>query len=135
MEYLSTNPDNAFTLQLPKCGEKRNILESYSVTQAQLDTEQICINTLLATHGYLDQCKKNPNRKPDYDMYDTKNEAVQKLLLNHPFPRHQGPFENCMTGLQYKRRGQVHLQLLLDIPTQRQSAMQIVVLKQPNCPR
>ena len=101
MEYLSTSPHNSFTLKLPKCGEKRNILEYYSVTQAQLDIEEICINTLLASDGYLDQCKRNPSRKPDYDMYDTKNEAVQKLLFHHPFPRHQGPFQNDMAGLQY----------------------------------
>ena len=73
MEYLSTSPHNSFTLKLPKCGEKRNILEYYSVTQAQLDIEEICINTLLASDGYLDHCKRNPSRKPDYNMYDTKN--------------------------------------------------------------
>ena len=101
MEYRSTNSDNAFKLKLPKCGENRNILKSYSVTQAQLDTEEICINTLLTPQYYIDKYKKNPNQKPDYEMYDTHNEAVQKLLLNHPFPRHQGPFENIMTGLQY----------------------------------
>ena len=83
MEYLGTIPENDYKLILPKCGNKRNVLECYSTTEKQLAEEDKCINTL------------------DDGLLETKQEALTKLLTNHPFPIHQGPFERNINGLQY----------------------------------
>jgi hypothetical protein len=67
MEYLGTIPENDYKLILPKCGNKRNVLECYSTTEKQLAEEDKCINTL------------------DDGLLETKQEALTKLLTNHPF--------------------------------------------------
>ena len=98
MEYLNTIPNTSYILTLPKCGNTRNVLECYSIAENQLLEEERCINTLQVSDEYLHQQKiYNPNN----DLLETNQEAVQKLLLNHPFPRHQGPFEKDITYLQY----------------------------------
>ena len=69
-----------------KYQECARVLQCYSIAENQLLDE------------YLHQQKiYNPNN----DLLETNQEAVQKLLLNHPFPRHQGPFEKDITYLQY----------------------------------
>ena len=98
MEYLSTIPENGYMLSLPKCGKNRNVLECYSTTEKQLLEEDTCMNTLDASEGYLNQ-QKYYNK--DYGLLETKQEALTKLLTNHPFPIHQGPFEKEINGVQY----------------------------------
>ena len=100
MEYVSTSPDKS-VLRLPKCGAERNVLECYSVTEKQLADEQRCINTLLSSEGYLDQLKKYGPDKNN-DMLESKKAAIQNLLLSHPFPRNQGPFDKPMSELKYE---------------------------------
>ena len=98
MEYLSTIPENDYKLSLPKCGNNRNVLECYSTTEKQLAEEDKCMNTLDASEGYLNQQKYNNKNN---GLIETKQEALTKLLTNHPFPIHQGPFERNINGLQY----------------------------------
>ena len=80
--------EEVYKLSLPKCGNKRNVLETYSVTEKQLLDEDECIKTLIASSYELDQ-----------------QEALNKLLSNHPFPLHQGPFEKHISSLQYHYEG------------------------------
>ena len=101
MDYLSTIPQGFHKVSLPKCGKNRNMLECYCLTDDQLSTEETCIRTLNASEGYINQQKN----KPGNDLLKSKQEALQKLLSNHPFPIHQGPFEKHISGLQYEYRG------------------------------
>ena len=101
MEYQSTNPINDYKLRLPKCGSERNWLECYKITEKQLLDEERCIDTLTSTEGWLHIQRR---RNPGIIVY-TKEEALQKLLFSHPFPRHQGPFERHISELQYGYKG------------------------------
>ena len=80
MEYV----EEVYKLSLTKCGNKGNVLETYSVTEKQLLGEDECTKTLIASSYDLDQ-----------------QEALKKLLSNQPFPLHQGPFEKHISSLQY----------------------------------
>ena len=84
MDYV----EEVYKLSLPKCGNKRNVLENYKVTEKQLLDEDECIKTLIASSYELD-----------------RQEALKKLLSNHPFPLHQGPFEKHISSLQYDYEG------------------------------
>jgi hypothetical protein len=103
MEYLNTIPDSSYILKLPKCGSNRNVVDCSSVTETQLLDEERCINTLNVSAAYLHEQK---SKHKNADLLETKQEALQKLLLNHPFPRYQGPFEKHITDLQYDCRGE-----------------------------
>ena len=98
MEFQSTNPVDSYKLKLPKCGNERNILDCYKLTDKQLSDEERCIATLTSSEGYLHQERmKNPGN----NQLQTKEEALQMLLLSHPFPKHQGPFEKHISEVQY----------------------------------
>ena len=102
MEYQSTIPVNNYKLKLPKCGSERNWLECYKITEKQLLDEERCIDTINSTEGWLhNQRMKNPGNH----NVSTKEEALQTLLLSHPFPKHQGPFERHISELQYGYKG------------------------------
>ena len=66
MEFQSTNPVDSYKLKLPKCGNERNILDCYKLTDKQLSDEVRCIATLTSSEGYLHQERmENPgNNQP-----------------------------------------------------------------------
>ena len=98
MEFKSSirNTNNIITLKLPKCGNKRNILENYDIAKSKDEEEKFI--KIIITPRYQREKECEQLRQANQEIIGDK-EALGRLLKCHPFPRYQGPFNKPMPNI------------------------------------
>ena len=86
-------------ITLPKCGNKRNVLENYDIERSRHEEEKYI--KILNTPQYQREKEVKKLREENKEIIGSE-EALEKLLKCHPFPRYQGPFHNTMTDKMYE---------------------------------
>ena len=86
-------------ITLPKCGNKRNVIENYDIERSRHE-EEIYIK-ILNTPQYQREKEAEKLRQENKEIIGDE-EALEKLLKCHPFPRYQGPFHNTLTDKMYE---------------------------------
>ena len=74
-------------IRLPKCGNKRNIAENYDIEISRHEEENYI--KILNTPLYQREKEVEKLLEENKDIIGSE-EALEKLLKCHPFPRYQG---------------------------------------------
>ena len=101
MELKSMNHarNTIMRMTLPKCGNNRNVLENYHIERSRHEEETYI--KILNTAQYQREKEVEKLREENKEIIGSE-EALEKLLKCHPFPRYQGPFHNTMADKMYE---------------------------------